>query len=111
MSVIKRKKLPDAEGVKQTFNITSDGDAVIEQSHDVSGILRANHFQRTEQTMHHESETFNHVARIDLLAIKNWCAQRGINTRWWARFNQENLLKDFLNDPDNEAWRTRKGKI
>lgn len=113
MTVLKTAYLPSlAPTMRQTFNVTSDGEAVVQQTNDVSGILRANHFDRTTQTLHHQGQAFNHYARIDVLAIKNWCAQRGIVKGWWRRFNEDDSLwKAFLNDPENEVWRTRKGKV
>ncbi len=102
----------DAPTMRSLFHYTSDNEIVHEHSHDVSGILRANQFLRSEQTIHHEGEVFNHVANIDLIAVKNWCAQRGIVKNWWAEFcRDDKLLTHFLNDPDNKLWRTRLGKI
>lgn len=111
MGIRRTEALPGSQGVTTLFHYTTDDEVVIEQKNDVSGILRANHYQRSEQSMHHQSEAMNHVARIDTLAIKNWMAQRGVTKNWWYEFNRGDFLKEFLNDPDNECWRTRKGKI
>jgi len=103
--------LPSSKGTKTLFHYTTDNEVVIERENDVTAILRANHYQRSEQEMRHKSEAVNHVARIDGLAIKKWMAQRGVVKNWWYEFNRGTFLKEFLNDPDNECWRTRKGKI
>jgi hypothetical protein len=90
----------------------SDGTMIDERSNDVTGLINANKFLRGEQSLHHKSETFNHVASIDVIALENWCKARGMGQGWYREFmNSETLLKEFLNDPDNVVWRTRKGKI
>lgn len=109
----RREAMPTIDkGIKSIFHYDSDGTVTIQQRSDVTGILRANHFQQSEQTMRHQGEVMNHVARIDMLAIKNWMNARGIFKNWWYEFNQDpKLLREFLNDPDNKCWRTRLGKI
>ena len=113
MGIVRSEKMPTlSKEMSSMFHYTTDGEVVVEQSSDVSGILRANHFQRSEQSFRHEGEVMNHVARIDMIAIKNWMAQRGITKRWWYEFNHDpKLLQEFLNDPDNTCWRTRLGKV
>lgn len=89
-----------------------DGKIVHHRQHDVSGIIKANKFLQSEQTMRHQSETVNHVAHIDMLAAVNWMKERGITHNAWKLFMSDpKFIKDFLNDPDNKAWRTRLGKI
>lgn len=111
--IVKTKAMPTAHKNMTSLQHTlSDGSIVHEHKHDVTGILEANKFQRGEQGMHHTSETFNHVARIDVVAIQEWCKTRGINKGGWREFmTDEKLLTEFLNDPDNKLWRTRLGKI
>ena len=110
--IVNSKQLPGVGNIKTTHHELSDGTMVMEHTSDVTGILEANKFQQSEQTMHHQSETFNHVARIDMLAVESWCKARGMGNGYWAEFMEsEALLKEFLNDPDNKVWRTRTGKI
>ncbi len=97
-------------GVKETFHYSAHDDtAAIQVETDVTNILEANKFQRSNQTMRHQSEAFNHVARIDVNAINIWCKQRGI--KYGEFLGNPEILQKFLNDPDNKAWRTRTGKI
>ena len=94
------------------FHYTADGETVLEQTHDVSQIIKANKFLQNEQDLHHRSDVTNHVATIDMLAIKNWMSARGITRGWWREFmSDDKHLRDFLNDPDNKMWRTRLGKV
>lgn len=114
MSIIRSDRLPTETPTQETtVHQTTDGKTVIHQKNDVSGILKANAFQRNEQSLHHESEIMNHYARVDVIVLKNWCETRGIIKNWWARLFEDEgkLFREFLNDPENEAWRTRKGKI
>lgn len=114
MAILRSDYIPtESETQKAAVHSTSDGKTVVHQQNDVSGILRANHFQQSTQTLHHESQVMNHAARIDVLALKNWCAARGITRRWWMEVfaNDGKLLRAFMNDPDNKCWRTRLGKV
>ncbi len=102
------KVLSNDGKVKETFHL-EDGKSIIQREHDVTGILEANKFLRGEQTMRHQSEVMNHVAHIDMNAIEIWCKVRGITVQTF--FVDPKVLQNFLNDPDNKAWRTRTGKI
>ncbi len=94
---------------KETFHWDSDGKVHIAKTTDVTAIIDANTRQRNDAPERFESETMNHVARIDGVAIEMWCKARGVTIHEWYANND--LLRIFLNDPDNAAWRTRKGKI
>ena len=84
MGVFRSNFLPTQSPTqKALMHQTTDGQVVIHQQNDVSGILRANHYQRSEQSLHHTSELMNHVARIDVIILKEWCRQRGIKGNWW----------------------------
>lgn len=114
MGIIRSDYLPtDAPTQRATLHQTTDDTLVVRQEHDVSSILRMNHFMRGEQTLHHKNEIMNHVANVDILVLKEWCRQRGITRRWWMRLFEDEgkLLRAFLNDPENDAWRSRKGKV
>ena len=95
--------------VKETFHIDNDGIATIAKKSDATKILKANKFQRDHQTERFQSETMNHVARIDVTAVEAWCKVRGI--KYGDFLAEPDHVKSFLNDPDNAFWRTRKGKI
>ena len=111
--IVKSRSLPTAhKNMKAVEHQMSDGTTVLQHTNDVTSILEANKFQQSEQAIHHTSETFNHVARIDVVAIEEWLKVRGINKGGWREFmTDEKLLNEFLNDPDNKIWRTRLGKI
>ena len=114
MGIVRSTYLPtDSPTQKAMVHTTTDGKTVVHSQNDVTGILRANHFQKSEQSFRHGSEIMNHYARIDVLAMKTWCEQRGITKRWWREMmaGDGKLLREFMNDPDNKAWRTRLGKV
>lgn len=105
------KKILNVEpGKVETFHYAPhDGTAAIQTETDVTKLLDANKFERSTQPMRHQSETFNKVASIDVNAAKLWCLQKGI--KYGEFLNDPNVLRRFLNDPDNKAWRTREGRI
>ena len=104
------KRILSNDGMKkETFHLSNDGIATIQSQTNVEGILKANKFMRDHAPMRHESEVFNHKAHIPGDAIKMWCQAKGIKTGEFLA-NKEHL-KSFLNDPDNAAWLTRKGKV
>lgn len=115
MGVIRSNYIPTLNPATQRAVVhqTSDGETVVHQRNDVSGILKANQFEQGTQTMHHGSQVLNHVARIDTLALQNWCRRRGITKRWWYHLFADDgkLFREFVNDPENKCWRTRLGKI
>lgn len=114
MGIIRSDYLPTLSKTQRSvIHQTTDGKAVVHQQNDVSGILRMNHFLKTTAPMHFQGELLNHVASVDVLALKNWCFQRGIKKRWWMRLFEDDakLFREFLNDPENECWRSRKGKV
>ncbi len=105
------RKLKSDPTVENWIHVTNDGEVVHQAKHDVSGIIKANKFIQNENEGY-TSEVVNHVARIDVIAIKNWMAERGITRGWWEMFfKDDKLLKEFLNDPDNRVWRTKLGKV
>ena len=111
--IISTKHVPTGhKNLTEKQHTMRDGTVVTERSHDVTQIIESNKFLQGEQDMHHQSEVFNHVANIDMLAIEGWCKTRGMGAGYWSEFmSSETLLREFLNDPDNKLWRTRLGKI
>lgn len=105
-----KRILESGNGKRETFHYDAhDGATYIQSETDVSGILKANKFQRDHAPMKHESEVFNHKARIPIDAITQWCKQKGIKYGDFMR--DKSLLQKFLNDSDNGVWLTRKGKV
>lgn len=115
MGIIRSDYLPTDSPKTQRASVhqTTDDTVVYRQEHDVGGILRLNQHLRSEQALHHTSEIMNHVANVDILVLKEWCRQRGIVRRWWMKLFEDDgkLFRTFLNDPENEVWRTRRGKV
>lgn len=105
------KQILTAEkGRKEIFHYSAHDDtAAIESVTDVAGILKANKFQRDTQTMKHESDVFNHKARIPIDAINHWCKMKGI--KYGEFMGESKHLKAFLNSVDNKHWLTRTGKV
>lgn len=105
-----KRVISAADGVTSTFHYCAHDDtAAIQTTSDVTKLLDANKFERSNQTMRHQSETFNKVASIDTNALMIWIKARGVS---YQEFMQEpKWVKLFLNDPDNAAWRTRTGRI
>ena len=96
-------------GVTETFHYSEHDDtAAIQRVSDVSKILQANKIQR-DSNQGYKSEVFNKVASIDVVVLDAWCKARGINLETF--FADDKVFKNFLNDPDNKAWRTTSGKI
>ena len=104
-----KKILSSNGGITETFHYSDHDDtAAIHRTTDVSKILEANKFQR-DANEGYKSEVFNKVASIDVVAVEHWCKMKGIT--WETFFADEKIFKQFLNDPDNRAWRTKLGKI
>ncbi len=104
-----KQVLTNEPGKKQIFHLDNNGIATIETKTDVSSILKANKYQRDNQTSRHTEEVFNHKARVDNNAAKQWCKTRGISSQEF--FSNPAILTKFLNDPDNAVWLTRKGRV
>lgn len=103
-----KRVLSQEKGRQQVFHHDHNGVATIESKTDVSGILKANQYQRDHDNGY-KSEVFNHKARIPVDAIHKWCKEKGIK---YAEFlAQPEHIKKFLNNSDNAVWLTRKGKV
>ncbi len=103
-----KRLLSREQGKTEIFHHDNDGKVTIERVTDVSGILKANQYQRDHDDGY-KSEVFNHKARIPKEAIENWLKARGIPAQEFL--SNPAVLKRFLNDPDNKVWLTRKGKV
>lgn len=80
----------------------------IERVQDVQPILEANK-RAYNDAGSFKSEIFNKKAEIPLVILLQWCQARGITYHEFMA--DENLLKTFLNDPDNKFCLTRPGKV
>lgn len=103
-----KRVLSNENGRVETFHLDNDGTATIQHQTDVSGILKANKFQR-DHAGRYTSEAFNHKARIPVDIAKQWCKQQGV--KYSEFMANPRILKRFLNDPDNGVWLTRKGRV
>ena len=87
----------------------SEDKLIIETLQDVEPILNANKRQYDVDNRRFKSETLNHVARIPLVVIEKWCREKGMSYETFMADTE--MLKRFLNDPDNKFLRTKPGKI
>ena len=81
----------------------------VKKETDVSKIIEQNIRQYNDADRHYRSDTMNHVARIPVALAEQWCAQQGI--KYQEFLTNPEILKRFLNDPDNSLCRTKPGKI
>ena len=105
------KRILTRDGNKtETFHYDAHDDGMyISSETNVDELVKANKFQRDTAPMRHTEEIFNKKASIDCNAILAWCRPRGIS--YGEFLGDPEILKTFLNDPDNEVWLTRKGKV
>lgn len=87
----------------------STGKMHIKRERDVSSIIELNKRQFNDADRHYKHDVFNHVARIPLELAEMWCQQKGI--KFQEFLNNPEVLKRFLNDPDNSLCRTKPGKL
>lgn len=81
----------------------------IERVQDVQPIIEANKRDMDFDNRRHKSETMNLYARVPLIMLEKWAKDNGIS--YYELMNNDKLLKSFLNDPDNAAFRVRRGRI
>lgn len=81
----------------------------IKRTQDVEPIIEANKAQYNNSDKRHRSETMNHVARIPMIMIEKWARDHGI--KFEEVLNNDELMRRFLNDPDNRFFRTKPGTI
>ena len=86
-----------------------DDKLVIETVQDVEPILEANKRAFNDASRTHKSETFNKVASIPMVIWMQWCQKKGIS--YQESMQNDDIMRLFLNDPDNKPWRTRPGRI
>jgi len=81
----------------------------IGREQDVEPFLEANKRSYNSSGKQFKSESFNHVARIPVIVLEKWCRDHGI--KYEEIMNNDKLLKQFLNDPENKFLRTKPGRI
>ena len=94
----------DAEtGITKYWHDNGDGSVTLETVQDTRDIQRANMEGRKEFDKHAKWGDMSRVASIPLTVYYD-LKQKGI-------LDDQNELRKWLNDPDNELFRTRKGKV
>lgn len=90
-------------GITKYWHDNQDGTVTIESDQDVKAIMEANQFGRKEADKHAKWGEMTRVASIPLTLYYE-LQKKGI-------LDDQAAMKKWLNDPDNELFRTRKGKV
>jgi len=90
-------------GITKYWHDNQDGTVTLESDQDVSAIMAENQFGRKEIDKHAKWGDMSRVASIPLTVYYD-LKQKGI-------LDDQVALRKWLNDPDNELFRTRKGKV
>lgn len=107
-----RKVIEQDGDIKEVFHHDAhDGASYISRVQDVTPYLEQAHRARSSRGEHsgYKSEVFNKKASIPTTVMQKWCKDRGITAQQFL--NDENILKLFLNDPDNKAFLHIPGKV
>lgn len=83
-----------------------DGRSYIQSVQDITPILDANKRALADNKNARFSRPMNKVASIPLIVIEKWWNEKGIDL-----MNDHDAMRQFLNDPDNRAFRTMGGKL
>lgn len=87
--------------------ILEEDRVVIHREQDVAGIL--DHAKARHNEGHTGFGDFKHAMVLPELVVENYCTKHQITSReFWANPAH---LKRVMNDPDNAALRTWKGKV
>lgn len=90
-------------GITKYWHDNGDGTVTVESDQDVSEILKANQANRNAIEKQDKWGEMSRVASIPLTVYYD-LKQKGI-------LDDQTAMKRWLNDPDNELFRTRKGKV
>lgn len=90
-------------GITKYWHDNEDGSVTVESDQDVSSIMGSNQTGRKEVDKHTKWGDMSRVASIPLTLYYD-LKQKGI-------LDDQAAMKKWLNDPDNELFRTRKGKV
>lgn len=87
------------------FHHDADTDkAIIETVSDASIALNKAKAERDSHEGGYNSENFNKVGTVDKVVFMAWCRKRGISSS--EAWKNNDLLLEFLFDPDNSGFRT-----
>lgn len=78
--------------------------AIIETVSDVAPILEQAKKERDAHQGGYKSENFNKVGTVDKVVFMAWCRNKGISSN--EAWKNNDLLLEFLFDPDNSGFRT-----
>lgn len=85
----------------------ADDKATIATYQDIEPCLEQNQRDRNASSTHFDRHrAMHHAARIPLVIIEKYRAEKGIDL-----MNDPDAMRKFLNDPDNKIFRTRGGKV
>ena len=90
-------------GITKYWHDNQDGTVTIESDQDVAAIMDSNKTGRKDVDKHSKWGDMSRVASIPLTVYYD-LKQKGI-------LDDQVALRKWLNDPDNELFRTRKGKV
>ena len=92
-------------GDNSVFHYDPDTDkAVIQTFSDATPVIEANKREINNHSGGYSSESFNKVGVVDKVVYMAWCKAKGIGSEEAWKNNE--LLIQFLRDPDNAAFRT-----
>lgn len=89
--------------LRKTFHYHDNGSFTIEEVQDYEPIIELNKFQANDDVPTTRGENLRHMARIPMTLLMRLQAE-GI-------FNDKERFEKWLDDPDNFAFRTRRGHI
>ncbi len=90
-------------GITKYWHDNGDGSVTMETQQDTRAIEQANYAHRNNIDKHDKWGEMSRVASIPLTVYYD-LKQKGI-------LDDQAALKKWLNDPENELFRTRKGKV
>lgn len=86
----------------------ADGQFAVQTVKDVSAVIALN--KKREQAGIEKTEGGDHfLAEFDGEVLAAWAARNG--TSFGEVMNDDRLMRRFLNDPENAAFRVKKGRV
>lgn len=79
------------------------------RTRDVEALIKSNKALYDVDNKRFKNESFNLVGCIDELVAEAWCNSRGI--KYGEFLADPKLVCNFLNDPDNRAFKTKPGRV
>src|SRR5258706_11694621 len=91
--------------VPTRYEEDSDGTVYEVRTQDVEPLLRKQHERAwTGQSPWSESRDLLAISEIPMVVAEQWCYRNGIHPNRLLK-DDDDLLRRFVNDPDNRAWR------